>query len=125
MQNPEAIKINKRTMLAASVALGGAALTGCARVGAASPAKVPSKRPDNEFIRRSGMRLMQGGQPYRFAGANLWYGAYLGADAAYGNRARLGRELDRLRALGVSNLRLLASAEEGPLAHSIKPGFRT
>ncbi len=48
-----------------------------------------------------------------------------GADAEYGNRARLGRELDRLKALGVNNLRILASAEEGPLKSSIKPGFRS
>ncbi|MEI9949627.1 MAG: mannanase [Pseudomonadota bacterium] len=71
------------------------------------------------------MRLLLDGKPYRFVGANLWYGAYLGADAQYGDRARLERELDRLKALGVSNLRILASAEEGPLKGSIKPGFRT
>lgn len=69
--------------------------------------------------------LRLGGQPYRFAGANIWYGAYLGADAPYGNRTRLGRELDRLKALGITNLRILASAEEGRLRNSIKPGFRT
>jgi len=125
MQNPLAVKINKRTMLATSVALGGAALTGCAGVSAASPAHVPSNRVGTGFVRRDGMRLMLDGAPYRFVGANIWYGAYLGADAPYGNRARLGRELDRLKALGVDNLRILAAAEEGPLKHSIKPGFRT
>ncbi|HYQ43045.1 MAG TPA: beta-mannosidase [Polyangiaceae bacterium] len=125
MQNPRAIKINKRTMLATSVALGGAALTGCAGVSAAHPAHVPPPGIDTGFVRRDGMRLMLEGVPYRFVGANLWYGAWLGADAPYGDRARLGRELDRLKALGVSNLRILAAAEEGPLKHSIKPGFRT
>jgi len=119
------IKISKRTMLAASVTLGGAALTACGGVSAASPAKAPSPRTDRGFVRRAGMRLTLDGQPYRFAGANIWYGAYLGAEAAYGNRARLGRELDRLQALGVSNLRILAGAEEGPLKNSIKPGFRS
>ncbi|HET7543909.1 MAG TPA: beta-mannosidase [Polyangiaceae bacterium] len=119
------LRINKRTMLAASLALGGAALTGCGGVSAASPAKAPSKRLDGKFVRRTGMRLMLDGKPYRFAGANIWYGAYLGADAAYGNRARLGRELDRLQALGIDNLRILAGAEEGPLRNSIKPGFRS
>jgi len=118
-------KINKRTMLAASVALGGTALTGCGGVSAASPAKAPASALKTNFVRRDGMRFMLDGKPYRFAGANLWYGAYLGADAAYGDRARLGRELDRLKALGISNLRLLAGAEEGPLKNSIKPGFRS
>ena len=119
-------KINKRTMLATSVALGGAALTGCAGVSAASSSRAPSSSSTQAgFIRRAGMQLVLGGKPYRFAGANIWYGAYLGADAAYGDRARLLRELDRLKALGVTNLRILASAEEGPLKNAIKPGFRT
>jgi len=118
-------KINKRTMLATSVALGGAALTGCAGVSAASPAHTAANGSRTDFVRRDGMRLILDGKPYRFVGANIWYGAYLGADAAYGDRARLERELDRLKALGVSNLRILAGAEEGPLKNSIKPGFRT
>jgi len=118
-------KINKRTMLAAGVALGGSALTGCGGASAASAAKAPSNGVKTGFVRREGMRLMLDGKPYRFAGANIWYGAYLGADAGYGDRARLGRELDRLNALGVGNLRILAAAEEGPLKSSIKPGFRS
>ncbi len=118
-------KINKRTMLAASVALGGTALTGCGGASAASPSKTPAQDANTGFVRRAGMRLLLDGEPYRFVGANIWYGAYLGADASYGNRARLVRELDRLKALGISNLRILASAEEGPLKSSIKPGFRT
>src|SRR5690606_32649174 len=75
------------------------------------------------FVRRDGLALRRGDAPYRIVGANLWYAAWLGADADYGDRARLGRELDRLRALGVGNLRIMASAEEGPLKNSIKPGF--
>ncbi|KRA80833.1 glycoside hydrolase 5 family protein [Altererythrobacter sp. Root672] len=78
---------------------------------------------ENRFIRRDGMRLLRGSEPYRITGANMWYAAWLGADAAYGDRARLGRELDRLQALGLNNLRIMAAAEEGPLRNSIKPGF--
>jgi len=118
-------KMNKRTMLATSVALGGAALTGCAGTSAATSAKAPSSGAKPGFVRRDGSRLLRDGKTYRFVGANVWYGAYLGAAATYGDRARLSRELDRLRALGVTNLRILASAEEGPLKNSIKPGFRS
>jgi mannan endo-1,4-beta-mannosidase len=75
------------------------------------------------FIRRAGTQLLRDGAPYRIAGANMWYAAWLGADAAYGNRARLTRELDRLQAIGLNNLRIMAAAEEGPLKNSIKPGF--
>jgi mannan endo-1,4-beta-mannosidase len=75
------------------------------------------------FIKREGMRLTRAGEPYRIVGANMWYAAWLGADADYGDRPRLLRELDRLQALGLNNLRIMAAAEEGPLKNSIKPGF--
>jgi mannan endo-1,4-beta-mannosidase len=57
---------------------------------------------------------MEGGKRYVFVGANFWQGMNLGASAAAGGDvARLRRELDRLRALGVTNLRVIA-ASEGP-----------
>ncbi len=75
------------------------------------------------FVTREGTRLLRAKAPYRITGANLWYAAWLGADAAYGDRARLIRELDRLQALGINNLRIMAAAEEGPLKNAITPGF--
>jgi len=98
---------------AAAGAVGALALGGAARAEAPSPG----------FVTRKGTKLMRGGKPYRIVGANLWYAAWLGADADYGDRARLRRELDRLHALGINNLRIMAAAEEGPLKNSIKPGF--
>ena len=66
------------------------------------------------FVRAEGMKLWRFGEPYRFVGANLWQAMHLGADAdARRPRARLVRELDRLQALGVANLRVMA-ASEGP-----------
>jgi mannan endo-1,4-beta-mannosidase len=79
--------------------------------------------PAAGFVRRDGTHLVRGSEAYRIVGANMWYAAWLGADAPYGNRARLTRELDRLQALGLNNLRIMAAAEEGPLKNSIKPGF--
>ncbi len=55
----------------------------------------------------------------------MWYAAYLGAGASFGNRGRLSRELDRLAALGVTNVRILGSSELSPLKNSITPAFRT
>ncbi|GGB40038.1 mannanase [Sphingomonas metalli] len=107
------MNFDRRTLLGST-----ALLAGCATLGGA-PGSAPRL-----FVRRDGMRLMAGREPYRFAGANIWYAAYLGADAPYGDRARLGRELDALKAMGVTNLRILASAEEGPLRNAIRPGFR-
>ncbi|MFN6935752.1 MAG: mannanase, partial [Tsuneonella sp.] len=75
------------------------------------------------IVNRKGTGFARDGAPYRPVGANVWYAAWLGADAEFGDRARLARELDRLEALGLNNLRIMASAEEGPLKNSIRPGF--
>jgi mannan endo-1,4-beta-mannosidase len=71
----------------------------------------------DRFIRREGKHFVRSGRPWRHTGANAWYLAWLGNDP------RLGRELDRLKAMGVTNVRLLAGAEEGPLHASVSPGF--
>ena len=76
-----------------------------------------------DFIGVDGSMLVRGGEAYRYVGANAWYLAWLGADADYGDRARLGRELDRMLSHGITNLRIMASGEEGPVRDSIKPGF--
>lgn len=93
-----------------------------------SAAAAACANPDQsgaDFVRVDGQRFMRGGAPYRFCGANIWYGAYLGADTAYGSRDRLRRELDRLRDIGIDNLRVLGSSELSPLRNSITPAFRT
>jgi mannan endo-1,4-beta-mannosidase len=53
--------------------------------------------------------------------ANMWYAAYLGAS----DPRRLTRELDRLAALGITNIRILGSSELSPLKNSLTPAFRT
>jgi len=88
----------------------------------ASPAIPAARRPS--FVRRSGTRFMLDGKAYRIAGTNMWYAAYLGAGAPIGNRDRLKRELDRLHALGINNIRILGSSEFSPLKNSVRPTFR-
>ena len=108
--------LDRRSVLSSALALGASV---------ADPTWGKSlNAPRNGFVTRVGQQLQLGGKPYRFAGANMWYAAFLGADAPWGDRARLGRELDRLAGLGVKNIRILASAEEGPLNHAIRPGFQ-
>ncbi len=77
----------------------------------------------NDFVTTDGIQFKLNNRTYRYAGANIWYGAYLGADAAFGDRARLVRELDDLKALGIVNLRVLASSELSPLKNSLDPAF--
>lgn len=76
------------------------------------------------FITVSGTGFFLDGKPYRFAGANLWYGAWLGQESPAGNRDRLIRELDLLSANGMTNLRILASAEAASHQKSVKPVFQ-
>jgi mannan endo-1,4-beta-mannosidase len=104
--------VTRRTVLGTAAAL------------AAATSLPASAAPPAAFVRRESTRLTLDGKPYRFAGANLWYGAWLGASVAFGNRERLARELDTLAAMGVNNLRILASAETSPLRNSVRPGFR-
>lgn len=111
------LELTKRALLA------GIGATGLAAVGAC--ATTPSYESQTNFVRREGSRFIRNGETYRFVGANAWYLAWLGSDAAFGDRARLARELDRLQAMGVDNIRLLAGAEESPVRNSIKPGFET
>ena len=73
----------------------------------------PPPPPRAAFVRVQNGGFFRGTKPYRFAGTNLWYGMNLGADGAGADRARLSRELDRLVAMGVTNLRVLG-ASEGP-----------
>jgi mannan endo-1,4-beta-mannosidase len=106
---PWRFMLDRRQVLAAAAA---------ALPGPAAEARAPG------FVTRRGASLSLDGKPYRFVGSNAWYLAWLGADAGFGDRARLGRELDRLCGDGVTNLRIAASAELSPLRNSVRPAFR-
>jgi len=54
------------------------------------------------------------GEPYRFVGVNFWCAAVLGSEGRGGDRERLSRELDAMKELGITNLRVLVGAD-GPL----------
>lgn len=107
--------LTRRAMLTTgATVLAGTTLPGVTRAAATGRGMVS--------VAGTGFRL--NGAPYRYAGANMWYGAYLGADAPYGNRDRLKRELDRLVALGVDNIRVLGASEASPLSGAVTPTFR-
>lgn len=73
------------------------------------------------FVKVAGPHFTLDGRPYYFAGANLWYGMYLGAPGKLGDRARLARELDQLAAQGITNLRVLAISESSALKRAVTP----
>jgi mannan endo-1,4-beta-mannosidase len=78
--------------------------------GGASDAALSDGGATMAFVTRKGLRFDDGGKRYVFVGTNFWPGMNLGAASAPGNQARLVRELDRLQALGVTNVRVLASS---------------
>jgi len=82
-----------------------------------------SRAETTGFVRTSGTTFVVGQHRYGFVGANFWYGAYLGANIHVGERERLKRELDRLQALGVTNLRVAASSEGDAFTYPLTPPF--
>ena len=73
--------------------------------------KQSTMQNDNPFVRVENGKLMKGGNPYYYVGANFWYGAILGSEGEGGDRERLLKELDYLQDLGVDNLRILVGAD--------------
>ena len=97
--------------------------------GAEASAAAAAMADPAEPVRQSGFVQVQGthfvldGKPYRFAGANFWYGAYLGAPDGVGDRERLRAELDQLKAAGVDNLRVLAMSEASDFKRGVRPAI--
>ncbi|WP_334078720.1 glycoside hydrolase 5 family protein [Microbulbifer sp. M83] len=77
--------------------------------------------PANAFVRVQDGQFQLDDHPYRFTGANYWYGAYLAAT----DPERLARELDLMTAQGIDNLRVLALSEQSSLSRSLKPAVVT
>ncbi len=86
--------------------------------------QAPAAMLNSTFVKTEGTHFTLRGQPYYYIGANFWYDAYLGAEADYGGRERLTRELDRLHDLGVDNLRIAASSEESVFSKPLSPPFQ-
>ncbi len=74
------------------------------------------------FVKRVGSQFELDGKPYRFVGANFWAAMNIAVEdlrAGQPHTGRLARELDRLKALGATNLRILA-ASEGPVGSPLR-----
>lgn len=63
------------------------------------------------FITVEAGRFIRGGQPYYYVGTNFWYGAILGSEGPGGDRQRLCQELDKMKAMGIDNLRILVGSD--------------
>lgn len=74
-----------------------------------------------DFVSVKKTHFSRKGQAYYIVGANFWYGGYLGAASGVGERARLLKELDNMRALGINNLRVLAVSEKTEMKSAVRP----
>ncbi|MEW6701602.1 MAG: mannanase, partial [Bacteroidota bacterium] len=77
-----------------------------------------------QYIKVRGTQFELNGKPYYFTGTNLWYGCYLGSSGETGDRKRLVRELDNLKSLGITNLRVLAASEDSYIKKSLQPAIQ-
>ena len=84
-----------------------------------------SEGNNNKFITVENGQFMRDGKPYYFVGTNFWYGAILGSEGEGGNRERLCKELDFMKANGIDNLRILVGGEgENGLLGKIEPNLQ-
>ena len=75
-----------------------------------------------DFITTDSIHLVKNGDVYRYIGTNMWYASVLGSTGEGGDRERLCKELDHLKEIGVTNLRILAGPDAGSdLANPAKP----
>jgi len=67
----------------------------------------------DKFVTVKGTAFRLNGKPYHFIGANYWQAMNLASKGAGGDRRQFLRELDDMKAHGITNLRIVA-ASEGP-----------
>lgn len=72
-----------------------------------------SRAQISPYVHVENGNFVRNGRIVSYIGANFWYGAILGSEGEGGDRDRLGRELDTLKALGIDNLRVLVGGD-GP-----------
>ena len=74
----------------------------------------------SSFVSVKNHQFYAGGKPYYFIGTNYWYGSLLGLEKDKRKGVeRLRRELDFLKANGVSNLRIMAGAEGAGIINGV------
>lgn len=80
----------------------------------------------SSFVTKDGTQFMREGKPYRYIGTNLWYASILASEGEGGNRERFCKELDHLKSIGITNLRIATGPDAGSdLANPAKPYLQT
>lgn len=88
--------------------------------------KYGKENKKSSFVTKDGTQLMRDGKPYRYIGTNLWYASILASEGEGGNRERFCKELDHLKSIGITNLRIATGPDAGSdLANPAKPYLQT
>ena len=74
------------------------------------------------FVKVEDGRFMLDGEELTFVGTNFWYGPIIASEGLGGNREILHKELDALKSIGATNLRILVGSD-GPegVAYKVEP----
>ena len=65
----------------------------------------------SDFVTVQDGHFQRNGHPYTYIGTNFWYGPILASEGRGGDYTRLVQELDTLKSLGLTNLRVLVGAD--------------
>lgn len=82
----------------------------------------PSQECEKGFVRVQDGNFVLGSDTLSYVGTNFWYGPILGSEGRGGDRERLHKELDALKEIGATNLRILVGSD-GPegVAYKVEP----
>lgn len=69
------------------------------------------RKTEHDFVSVENGHFERDGNPYYFVGTNFWYGAILASGGQGGDRARLEKELDNMKSIGINNLRILVGSD--------------
>lgn len=69
------------------------------------------KHSASPFVHIEKGTFIRNGKPYKYIGANFWYGGILASEGDGGDRKRLIQELDSLKSIGIDNLRILVGSD--------------
>jgi mannan endo-1,4-beta-mannosidase len=70
-----------------------------------------NKPQEPGFVKVENGHFVKDGKPYYYVGTNFWYGAILASEGQGGDRERLTRELDKMKEMGIDNLRILVGSD--------------
>jgi mannan endo-1,4-beta-mannosidase len=116
--------MTKRAFRNIIIAMTATLLSACATT--SGEIKETQREDTGKHVTADGTKFIKDGKEYRYIGTNMWYASILASTGQGGDRERICKELDNLKALGIRNLRILSGPDAGSdLANPAKPYLQT